>query len=130
MLNLTARLAVRIRNFPAWEFDWSDNTPQRPRDSLTLCDFLPTEEDAGELKKRAVKYVMKFMVAEFQDLKDLEPFIQDDVTVEEIPKTETVPMKILFKDEKYISETIAILSKLMEDAKLTGDPQVCITIQL
>ena len=33
-------------------------------------------------------------------------------------------MKILFRDEKYISETIEIPTKLLEDAKLRGDPQV------
>ena len=124
MLNLTTRLAIKITNFPPWEFDWNDHAPQRHIDSLTVCDFLPTEEDAGELHKRAVKYIMKFLVAEFSDLKDLEVFVQDDVAVGEVSKSEVVPMKVLFKDEKYIADTIDILAKLMDDAKLTGDPQV------
>ena len=33
-------------------------------------------------------------------------------------------MKILFKDEKYKSETIDILSQLMCDANLSGSHQV------
>ena len=28
MLNMTARLAVEIRNLPDWEIDWEDTTPQ------------------------------------------------------------------------------------------------------
>ena len=34
-------------------------------------------------------------------------------------------MKVLFHDEKYISETIEILSQLFDEAKLNGEPQVC-----
>ena len=39
-------------------------------------------------------------------------------------KSVVVPMQALFKDEKYKSETIDILSVLMKDAALTGTPQV------
>ena len=35
-----------------------------------------------------------------------------------------VPQKVLFKDEKHTQETIDILSQLIEDANLNGDPQV------
>ena len=38
-----------------------------------------------------------------------------------------VPMKILFKVEKYEAKTIETLSDLMRDADLTGNPQVNIT---
>ena len=33
-----------------------------------------------------------------------------------------VPQKVLFKDEKYIQETIEILSQLIDDADLKGNP--------
>ena len=39
-------------------------------------------------------------------------------------KTEIVPMKILFKDEKYVTENVLILGDLVKDAKLDGSRQV------
>jgi hypothetical protein len=33
-------------------------------------------------------------------------------------------MKILFKDEKYKSETTEILTRLVKDAELSGKPEV------
>lgn len=129
MLNLTSRLAIRIRNLPPWEFDWCDRTPQRHKESLTLFDFMPSEEDAGELHRRAVQYVMKFLVNEFPNLKDLKAFTEDAIPFDDgLPKCEVAPMKVLFKDEKYIADTIDILTRLMEDAKLTGNPQVCVLV--
>ena len=66
MLNLISRLAIKLRYLPDWEFDWSDNTPQRSRDSLTLGEFLPDLEDAAEFMQRAVDYTMRFLVRVFQ----------------------------------------------------------------
>ena len=62
MLNVTSRLAIRTRYLPNYEFDWSDTMPQRSRDSLTIDDFLPSEEDAKIVKDRATQYVMGFLV--------------------------------------------------------------------
>lgn len=124
MLNLTSRLAIKVMNLPEWEVDWSDRSPQRSLDSLTLTDFLPTEDDAGELKKRAIIYVMKLLVDEFPNLADLKAFTTSDNIPTEVLKCEVVPMVVLFKDEKYIADTIDILTRLMEDAHLTGNPQV------
>ena len=39
-------------------------------------------------------------------------------------KSEVVPMKILFKDEKLKSDTIEILTQLIKDGNLDGTPQV------
>ena len=39
-------------------------------------------------------------------------------------RSNVVPMKILFKDEKYKSETIDILIQLVTDAGLCGKPEV------
>ena len=47
-----------------------------------------------------------------------------------VQKSEVIPMKILFKDEKYISETVDILSQLMVDTNITGSPQVGHNINL
>ncbi len=41
-----------------------------------------------------------------------------------VKQVQVAPMKILFKDEKYKADTIDILSRLCQDASLTGNPQV------
>ena len=124
MLNLTSRLAIKLRYLPDWEFDWSDNTPQRSRDSLTLEEFLPDLEDAAEFMQRAVDYTMRFLVREFPSLHHLKHTLPEVQPLHPVMKTEAVPQKVLFKDEKYIHETIDILSQLIDDANLQGDPQV------
>ena len=101
MLNITSRIAVRIKHLPEW----------RSLDSLTLADFLPSEEDGEVLKKRAVTYVRQFLVNEFASLAHLKQFIPEEVQHNKDPDT-VVPMKVLFKDEKYTAETIDILSQI------------------
>ena len=39
-------------------------------------------------------------------------------------KTEVIPLKLLFKDEKFIDENIQILVQYTKDADLDGSPQV------
>lgn len=124
MMNITSRLAVRHRYLPEWEVDWSDMQPQRSRDTLTISDFLPNEEDAAELQIRATHFVMRFLTEKFEALTDLKKFAPAITPVYPPKKSEVVPMKVLFKDEKYISETIDILVKLMEDGDLGGTCQV------
>ena len=115
MLNLTSRLAIEIKNLPNWTFDWSDAQPQRSRQSLTISDFLPTEDDAQQLKERATQYMMQFLVTEFKSLADLKKFVPSQQTPHPTKKSVVVPMKTIFKDEKYKSETIDILTQLMTD---------------
>lgn len=124
MLNLTARLALKIQNLPNWDFEWSDTRPQRSRQSLTISNFLPSEDDAQQLKKRAVLYMMEFLATEFKSLADLKHLIPSQQSLHPVQKSVVVPMKVLYRDEKYKSETIDILTQLMTDAQLTGDPQV------
>ena len=124
MLNVTARLAVNIRYTPDDQFDWSDDKPQRSMESLTVSDFMLSESDAEEMSARATRYMMGFLVNNFSTFDDLKGFVPDEAPLHPVVKTEVIPMKILFRDEKYISETIEILTKLVEDAKLCGDPQV------
>ena len=111
MLNIISRLAVRIRHIPDWDFDWADTRPQMNRDLLTISDFLSSEADAAELKKRAVSYIMNFLVQEFPALSDLKKLLPGKPETV-MAKSEVVPMEVLFKDEKYIAETIDILSQL------------------
>ena len=124
MLNITARLAIKLRYLPSWEIDWSDNNPQGSRESLTLEDFLLNEEDSKAFTERAVEYTMRFLVSEFPGLADLAKTLPEQQPLHPAVKTEAVPQKVLLKDEKYISETVDILAQLIDDADLQGDPQV------
>ena len=124
MLNLTARIAVQMQNLPPWDVDWTDSQPQRHRSSLTCADFLPDEKDAAELHKRAVLYMMEVLVAEFRSLSSLKHLVPSRQSPHRLQRSVAVPMKVLFRDEKQKAETIEILSDLMKDAALTGNPQV------
>ena len=124
MLNLTSRLAVKIENLPGFDFDWADTTPQRLRTSLNVEDFLPSEDDATVLHQRAVHYMMGFLVETFSSLKHLAEFVPEPELIHPVTKSKVVPMKILYKDEKYKSQTIDILMQLMSDANLSGNHQV------
>ena len=117
MLNLTARIAVKMQNLPPWDVDWTDSRPQRHRSSLTCADFLPDEKDAAELHKRAVLYMMEVLVTEFRSLSSLKHLVPSRESPHRIQKSVAVPMKVLFRDEKQKAETT-------KDAALTGNPQV------
>lgn len=124
MSNLTSRLAINIRYLPDFDFSWADTAPQRPRSSLTIDDFVPSEADAGILKERSIVYTMKFLTETFDSLKDLSKLVPPIRPPHPVAKTEVVPMKILFKDEKYKSATIEILTQLLIDAGLSGNEVV------
>ena len=125
MLNITSRLTVCLKNLPEEPIDWGDTSPQRSRESLTISDFLPSERDAEELKSRAIRYMMRFFVTEFSSLVDLKQFVPPETTLHPTSPASVVPMRVLFKDEKYTAETIDILSQLMCDAQMkTNEPQV------
>ena len=127
MMNVTSRLAIRIRHIPDFEFDWSDKTPQRSRQSITIEDVSPSQSDARVLKQRAIQFIMEFLVKTFSNLQDLEEFIPPVEPIHPVQKSEVVPMKLLLKDEKYKTETIDILAQLYSDAALSGDHQVLTT---
>ena len=78
MLNITSRIAIRIRHLPNWKVDWSDTTPQRSRTTLTAVNFLMSEADAAEIHKRAVHYMMRFMVSALSTFSDLKQFVADE----------------------------------------------------
>ena len=124
MLNLTSRIAVQIQNLPDWDIDWTDTRPQKPRSSLTCSHFLPNDSDAAELHKRAIQRIMEVLVSEFISPSDLQTFLPPQESPHATSKSVVVPMQIVFKDEKYKSETTEILSNLMKDAAPDGQPQV------
>lgn len=126
MLNVTARLAVKIENLPDWEVDWNDTTPQRSRNSLSCDHFLPSTDDADALNEAAIRYMMKFLVEEFDCLHDLKPHVPCHQNPHPVRSPTVAPMSILFKDEKYKAETIEIIRELMANANLSGNPQVYI----
>ena len=66
MMNVTARLATRIRYMPDFPFDWSDS--QRQCQSLTADDYLPSTEDASAIEESGVQYLMGFLADNFDDL--------------------------------------------------------------
>ena len=123
MLNVTSCLAVRLQNLPDWRnVDWADSQPQCSRHSLTISDFLPSLEDARHLKERATAF-LRFLAEEFTSLSDLESCAPKNQSPHPV-QVRRHTYKVLLKDEKYISETVDILSQLMVDANMTGDPQV------
>ena len=123
MLNLTSRLAIEIRDIPNG-VDWSDQSPQGRRSQLTAADILPGIEDALALQKRALVFLQQFLVSEFDDLHELQSLTPVAHSSDTVKKSEVVPMRILFRDEKYVAENVAILGDLIRDANLTGSHQV------
>ena len=96
----TTRLAMGINNLPPWEFDWSDNRPQKSRHSLTLKEVFSNAEDGQQLDDRAVTYIMKVLLENFPTLEKRKPSVSTSNSAL-VKKSIVVPMKILFKDEKY-----------------------------
>ena len=84
-------------------------TSQRSLDSHTINDFMLSEYEAEGFKQRAILYTAQYIVKEFKSLSDLQKFIPPQSQIHPVVKMEFVPMKVLFKDEKYTSETINIL---------------------
>ena len=119
MLNMTARLAVEIRNLPDWDID---TAPQCDLATVTISDLLPGEADGTELQKRAVHHIMHIRVEEFPSLANLQTVLPSS-DAHAVGRSNVVPMKILFKDEKYKSE---ILNRLVKDGNLSGKPEVYI----
>ena len=124
MLNVTARLAVKIDNLPDWDVDWDDMTPQCPRSCLTCDHFLPSTGDADALHRAAVQYIMEFLVEEFDSLHPLKPFVPCRQSPHPVKSPTVAPMPILFRDEKYTAETVEIIRTLMTDGELSGNSQV------
>ena len=114
---------MEVKHLPPWEVDWTDASPQRDTATVTISDILPSERDGLVLESRAVDFIMQFLVTEFRSLnhlKSLLPHKEDQDTC----RSNVVPMKLLFLDEKYKAETTEILTQIASDAKPTGKPEV------
>ena len=77
------------------------------------------------LKTESFLYTAQYLVKEFNSLGSPQKFLLQS-QIHPVVKTEFVSMKVLFKNDKYTSETIHILCSLMKDADLKGNNQVCI----
>ena len=62
-------------------------------------------------------FLQHFITSNFDDLQSFAPSSKTDEAVE---ITEIVPMKVLFRDEKYVAEIVGILGDLVRDAHLSG----------
>ena len=123
MENTTTRLAVQIEKHPPFPFSWDDKSPQKSRSELKEEDIIPNEDDGHHLYQRMLNFMMEFLVQECKCLSDLRQFLpaKQHPTVH---KSVVLPMKILFRDEKYTDENIQIILQLFKDANLDGSPQV------
>ena len=123
MMNFTSRLAVRIQHVPQ-DVDWNNSTPQCSIDNLTVDHFMVSESAGRDFRERAIQYTARYLVTEFSALSHMKTHLLEQHPINPISTAEYVSMKVLFKDEKYASETVDILSTLMKDANLKGDNQV------
>ena len=124
MLNVTSRLAVKIKHIPQ-DMSWGDTACQRNRSSLSISDILPGADEGKIFYDRAILMVMKLLVSEFKSLEGLKPLVPSRTSPHPPSKSEVIPLKLLFRDEKYTSETILILQQFIRDAALDGTPQYC-----
>ena len=77
------------------------------------------------LHERATQYTMRIMVEEFPTFKNLSKFVASLDQSSAVHNSTIVPMKLLFKDEKYTDDNIQILQEYITECNLAGNPQVC-----
>ena len=123
MLNVTSRLAVKIKHIPE-DISWTDTACQRTRSSLSIGDILPGSEEGKVFYDRAMLTVMELLVSEFKSLKGLKQLVPSRTSPHPLNQRSIIPLKLLFHDEKCTGETILILQQLIRDAALDGTPQV------
>ena len=99
-------------------------SPQGSRSQLTVAGILSDADDSMVLTKQALVFLQHFITSQFDDVHDLQPFLPGTHTPESVEKTEVVPMRLVFRDEKYVTENVAILRDLARDANLTGHHHV------
>ena len=103
---------------------------QRIRSSLSVGDILPGAEEGKIFYDRAVLMVMELLVSKFKSLEVLKQLVPSRISPHPPSRSEIIPLKLLFHDEKYTSDTIVILQQFIQDAALDGTPQVCDCLKL
>ena len=121
---------MKVKYTPPGTFDWGDKKPQKPRKELTISDLIPNEQDGQELHRRAVAYIMRFLVSQFSDLSRLRHLAPAPHSPHPATKSVVAPMPILALDEKYTAANIQILDALRADTGLSDRPQVEKTVFL
>ena len=58
MMNVTSRLAIKVRHLPDFEFNWSDCSPQRSREDIVIDDLLPSVKDSKILHLQALDFTV------------------------------------------------------------------------
>ena len=94
------------------------------RNDLTLDEIFPNVEDGRVLFERAVQYTAQVLVEEFPTFSNLRQFVVSPDRSSAVHKSTVIPMKLLFKDEKYTDDNIQILQEYSRECNLTGSPQV------
>ena len=94
------------------------------RNDLTLDEIFPNVEDGRVLFERAVQYTAQVLVEEFPTFSNLRQFVVSPDRSSAVHKSTVIPMKLLFKDEKYTDDNIQILQECSRECNLTGSPQV------
>ena len=67
---------------------------------------------------------MQLLVTEFDSLSNLSRYVPPEKPLFPDTKTNVVPMRLLFRDEKYTSESVEILKKTAKGAGVQGSPHV------
>lgn len=124
MVNMTSRLAVKVKNLPPGTVDWSDKKAQGSRSSLRAEDIIPDENDGEVMITRATTYIIRFLVGTFKSLNHLQSLVPKQHSPQPVSKSQVAPMKVLDVDEKYTQGNLEILDQLTRDAQLSGDHQV------
>ena len=108
MENTTTRLAVQIEKHPPFPFSWDDKSPQKSQSELKEEDIISNEDDGHHLYQRMLNFMMEFLVQECKCPSDLRQFLpaKQHPTVH---RSVVLPMKLLFRDEKYTDENIQII---------------------
>ena len=68
--------------------------------------------------------IQQILVEEFPTFSNLRHFVAIPDRSSSVYKSRIVPMKLLFRDEKYTNENIQILQQFSRECNLTGSPQV------
>ena len=74
MLNVTSRLAVKIKHVPE-NIAWQDTSCQKSRSSLSLSDMLPGPEEGKIFCDHGVLTVMELLVSELKSREGIKQLV-------------------------------------------------------